>query len=73
VVADERDAAEAGALQLGVDEHRTGGVGDAVDPEAAFGVDPLAVGFGFELRGIQAIKIFGVAADLPCEGFGRSS
>ena len=42
-------------------------VGDAVDPEAAFGVDVLAVGLELELGAVDRFEVFGVAGDLPGE------
>ena len=61
VAAHEGDAAEARALELAVVEV------DAVDPEAALGVDELAVGRGLDLRGVDLVEVFGVAGELPGE------
>ena len=64
-VALEGDAAEALALEIaGVG---AAAVGDAVDPEATFGVDVLAVGLELEVAAVDGFEVFGVAGDLPGE------
>ena len=69
MIADERDTAKSRALQLGVDEHRTRGVGYAIDPQTAFRVDPLPVRLRLQLRRVKPVEIFRISADLPGEGF----
>ena len=71
MIADQRDAAKALALQFCIDEHGARGVRDAIDPETAFGIDPFPVRFRLQLRRVEPVEIFCIAADLPGEGLRR--
>src|ERR1035437_997982 len=67
-IADERDAAETGALEFG---RRCA---HAVDPETAFGFDVFVDGAAFNLLRVEAFEVRFVAVDLPGEVFaGRTA